>query len=227
MLEAKEISLKYKDGESWLNAVTDLSLVVKPRQFIGILGPSGSGKSSLLYLLSGIRKADKGEIIFDGRSYNTMTEQERVALRRYRFGFVFQQHFLINYLTVLENIMVAAPIHNDVYFKRAKTLLGELGLSGKEDRFIHELSGGERQRVAVGRAIIHNPSIIFADEPTGLLDSRTGAIVVDLLRACCREGCLIVVTHNPSILTSADLIVKMDDGRMTDCIENTRTGEIK
>jgi putative ABC transport system ATP-binding protein len=214
MLQGEHLTLTYKDGETTLDAVHDVSIAVEDHQFIGILGPSGSGKSSLLYLLSGLRQATQGEIYLDGRAYGKMPSRERVALRRNEFGFVFQQHFLINYLTALENVMVAAPVQDKAHAGQAKALLADLGMSDKLHRFPYELSGGERQRVAVARAMIHRPRIIFADEPTGLLDRRTGLQVMALLRSYRDQGSLIAVTHNPEILSEADLTIRMRDGQV-------------
>lgn len=214
MLQGENLKLTYQDGEHTLDAVHNVSLMIEDHQFIGILGPSGSGKSSLLYLLSGLRKPTEGEIYFDDRAYSKMSDRERVALRRTEFGFVFQQHFLINYLTALENVMVAAPAQDKAHAGQAKALLADLGLGDKLHRFPHELSGGERQRVATARAMIHRPRVIFADEPTGLLDRSTGLQVMALLRSYREQGSLIAVTHNPEILTEADLIIRMRDGQV-------------
>jgi putative ABC transport system ATP-binding protein len=216
MLQSEELTLTYQDGERILNAVNDVSIAIQDHEFIGILGPSGSGKSSLLYLLSGLRKPSGGEIYLDDRAYGKMSDRERVALRRSEFGFVFQQHFLINYLTVLENVMVAAPDHDQAHADQAKALLTDLGMGDKLHRFPHELSGGERQRAAVARAMIHRPRIIFADEPTGLLDRHTGLQVMALLRGYRKQGSLIAVTHNPEILAEADLVITLRDGRITE-----------
>jgi putative ABC transport system ATP-binding protein len=214
MLQGESLTLTYQDGEATIDAVHDVSITVEDHQFIGILGPSGSGKSSLLYLMSGLRKATQGEIYLDGRAYGKMPDRERVALRRSEFGFVFQQHFLINYLTALENVMVAAPVQDRAHAEQAKALLADLGMGDKLHRFPYELSGGERQRVAIARAMIHRPRVIFADEPTGLLDRHTGLQVMALLRSYRDQGSLIAVTHNPEILAEADLIVRMRDGKL-------------
>jgi putative ABC transport system ATP-binding protein len=212
MLQGEHLTLTYRDGESTIDAVRDVSITIEDHEFIGILGPSGSGKSSLLYLLSGLRRATRGEVYLDDRAYSKMRERERVALRRSEFGFVFQQHFLINYLTVLENVMVAAPVQGKAHAEQAKALLADLGMDDKLHRFPYELSGGERQRTAVARAMIHRPRIIFADEPTGLLDRRTGLQVMALLRGYRDQGSLIAVTHNPEILSEADLVITLRDG---------------
>jgi putative ABC transport system ATP-binding protein len=215
MLQGETLTLSYQDGEKTLNAVNDVSIALQDHQFVGILGPSGSGKSSLLYLLSGLRRPSRGEIYLDDRAYGKMSDRERVALRRSEFGFVFQQHFLINYLTVLENVMVAAPVQDQAHNAQARALLADLGMGDKLHRFPYELSGGERQRTAVARAMIHRPRIIFADEPTGLLDRHTGLQVMALLRGYRRQGSLVAVTHNPEILAEADLVVTLRDGRIT------------
>jgi putative ABC transport system ATP-binding protein len=212
MLQGENLTLTYQDGDKTLDAVHDVSISVEDHNFIGVLGPSGSGKSSLLYLLSGLRRATQGEVYLDDRAYGKMTERERVALRRSEYGFVFQQHFLINYLTSLENVMVASPMQDKAHAEQARALLADLGMSDKLHRFPYELSGGERQRVAIARAMIHRPRIIFADEPTGLLDRRTGLQVMALLRGYREQGSLIAVTHNPEILSEADLVITLRGG---------------
>jgi len=215
MLQGENLTLTYQDGDKTMDAVNDVSIAIQDYQFIGILGPSGSGKSSLLYLLSGLRKPSGGEIYLDDRAYGRMSDRERVALRRSEFGFVFQQHFLINYLTALENVMVAAPAQDKAHAAQARALLTDLGMGDKLHRFPYELSGGERQRTAVARAMIHRPRIIFADEPTGLLDRHNGLQVMALLRGYRKQGSLIAVTHNPEILAEADLVITLRDGRIT------------
>ncbi|MDY6877111.1 MAG: ATP-binding cassette domain-containing protein [Chloroflexota bacterium] len=214
MLQGENLTLTYQDGETTLDAVHDVTITVEDHQFIGLLGPSGSGKSSLLYLLSGLRQATEGEVYFDGRAYGKMPDRERVALRRSEFGFVFQQHFLINYLTAQENVMVAAPMQDKPHAEQSKALLVDLGMGDKLHRFPYELSGGERQRVAIARAMIHRPRVIFADEPTGLLDRHTGLQVMALLRGYRDQGSLIAVTHNPEILAEADLVITLRDGQV-------------
>jgi putative ABC transport system ATP-binding protein len=214
MLQGENLTLTYQDGEAFIDAIHQVSIMINDHQYIGILGPSGSGKSSLLYMLSGLRKPTHGEIYLDDRAYSKMSEKERVALRRSEFGFVFQQHFLINYLTAQENVMVAAPVQDKAHAEQARALLVDLGLGDKLHRFPYELSGGERQRVAIARAMIHRPRVIFADEPTGLLDRATGLQVMSLLRGFREQGSLVAVTHNPEILSEADLIVTLRDGKV-------------
>jgi len=228
MLQGEQLTLTYQDGDKTLDAVHDVSITVEEHQFIGILGPSGSGKSSLLYLLSGLRKPTQGEVYLDGRAYGRMADRDRVVLRRTEFGFVFQQHFLINYLTALENVMVSAPVQDKAHVEQAKALLADLGLGDRLHRFPYELSGGERQRVAIARATIHRPRVIFADEPTGLLDRHTGLQVMALLRSYRDQGSLIAVTHNPEILSEADLVITLRSGQVAaikDRVAHATNGE--
>jgi len=222
MLRGENLVLTYQDGESTIDAVHDISLTVAEHQFVGVLGPSGSGKSSLLYLLSGLRSATKGHVYFEDRCYDDMKTSERVALRRRRFGFIFQQHFLIDYLTALENVLAAAPEQSDHSVERATELLSDLGLGHKTHRFPYQLSGGERQRVAVARAMVNEPRVIFADEPTGLLDHSTGQRVMSLLMPYRKRGSLIVVTHNPEMLSGADQIIHLRDGEIVDEVSSSR-----
>jgi putative ABC transport system ATP-binding protein len=194
--------------------VDDVSITIDDHQFVGILGPSGSGKSSLLFLLSGLRQPTTGDITLDGRAYSEMSKRDLVVMRRSEYSFVFQQHFLVNHLTALENVLVSPPTQNQPCTGRATALLAELGLGGKLHRFPYELSGGERQRVAIARAMIHRPRIIFADEPTGLLDRRTGLEMMAQLCSYREQGSVLAATHNPEILAEADLVIKMRDGQV-------------
>ncbi len=214
MLEATNISLIYRNGEGATYAVNDVSVRINGGEFLGIVGPSGSGKSSLLYLLSGLKPASAGRISFDGRGYDELRNGKLIALRRERFGFIFQQHFLINYLTVLENIMVAAPARDTAALARAKELLAELGLEKMQNRHPWQLSIGQRQRVAIARALINNPAVVFADEPTASLDHATGYQVVDLLAHYRGHGSIVFVTHDPEMLSKADRVIRMRDGQI-------------
>ena len=216
MLQGENLVLTYQDGYTTVTAVKDVSVTIEDHQFMGILGPSGSGKSSLLYLLSGLRQSTSGDVYLDDRAYGKTSEKDRTSLRRSEYGFVFQQHFLINYLTALENAMVSSPMQDNAHLEQAKALLADLGLGDKVHRFPYELSGGERQRVAVARAMIHRPRIIFADEPTGLLDRITGLQVMAMLQSFRTQGSLIAVTHNPEILAEADQVITIRDGEIID-----------
>ena len=212
ILETKATSLVYRDHEKEVFACRDISVHVNEGEFLGILGPSGSGKSSLLYLLSGLKVPTHGEVLMGGQNINSLADTERSDLRLNQFGFVFQQPYLLGYLTALENVLVANPAKRDA--NAASELLKLLGLESKMDRRPHELSGGERQRVCVARALYGKPRVIFADEPTAALDHSNGANVVNLLASHRGEGALVMVTHDPSMLEKADRILHIVDGQV-------------
>jgi putative ABC transport system ATP-binding protein len=209
IIQATEVSLVYNDHERQVFACDKVSIDVYQGEFLGILGPSGSGKSSLLYLLSGLKNPTSGVISHQGTNLQTLSDQARAQLRLKRFGFVFQQPFLLGYLTALENILAISPTSKD----RAEDLLAELGLKDKLQRLPHELSGGERQRVCVARALINQPEVIFADEPTAALDHTNGEQVVELLNQYRGAGSLVMVTHDPTMLISANRIIGMNSGQ--------------
>ncbi len=210
LIEAREASLVYRDQGRDVFACRQIDLEVRPNEFLGILGPSGSGKSSLLYLLSGLKVPNQGAVYFEGKSLSALGEENRSKLRLREFGFVFQQPYLLGYLTALENVLIAAPHMSGE--ARARELLDRLGLSDKTHRRSHELSGGERQRVCVARALLGNPKVIFADEPTAALDHQNGEHVVKLLNQHREGGSLVMVTHDESMLQEADRIIHLSDG---------------
>ena len=208
MIQASGVSLIYHDHEKEVFACRDIDLEIRPGEFVGILGPSGSGKSSLLYLLSGLKNPTRGTISFNNHDLQSLNDRERSDLRLQKFGFVFQQPYLLGYLTAFENVLTAAPVGAD----RAEQLLEDLGLSEKMKRFPHELSGGERQRVCVARALINDPEVIFADEPTAALDHKNGEHVVEMLNRHRKNGSLVMVTHDPAMLGQADRTLIINDG---------------
>lgn len=212
MIEARGATLRYIDHGREVFACREAHLAVRPGEFVGILGPSGSGKSSLLYLLSGLKKPSSGQILYDGRDLHSRTEAQLGHIRLREFGFVFQAPFLVGYLTALENTVVAA--HDRTTPEEARALLEELGIGHLAHRFPHELSGGEKQRVCLARALLGGKLVLFADEPTAALDRTTGAQVVSLLSQKRGDGALVMVTHDPSMLEHADRIFLMEDGRL-------------
>ncbi|MEO6795694.1 MAG: ABC transporter ATP-binding protein [Candidatus Dormibacter sp.] len=216
MLRAQDLALDYRSGASVAHAVNTVSLAVERGSFIGLIGPSGSGKSSLMYLLSGLKRPTRGSVTFDEQEYGAMSIPGLMRLRRHRFGFVFQQHFLINYLSALENVMVGAVRRNHDTAAYAQELLRRVGLGDKMRNRPYELSIGERQRVAVARAMVHRPAVVFADEPTASLDQATGRDVINLLAEyrTDRQGSVVVVTHDPAMLTGADRVLQMRDGQL-------------
>ncbi len=191
-------------------ACRDIDLHVNEGEFLGILGPSGSGKSSLLYLLSGLKIPTAGDIFFNGENLSSMSDGERSKARLDNFGFVFQQPYLLGYLTAIENALIANPTEQNRSI--AQGLLDTLGIGHKSHRMPHELSGGEKQRVCVARALMGSPKVIFADEPTASLDHTNGAAVVSLLNEHRGGGSMVMVTHDESMLWEADRIVRIVDG---------------
>jgi len=214
MLQAQELSLIYRNGEGVTYAVKKANVTVNRGEFLGLVGPSGSGKSSLLYVLSGLKTASEGTVAFEGSTYQSMSNSKLIELRRQRYGFIFQQHFLINYLSVFENIMIGALEQSAQARDQAKALIAELGLEKQSNRLPWQLSIGQRQRVAIARALINEPAVVFADEPTAALDQTTGHQVVDLLAQYRGHGSIVFVTHDPEMLTQADRVIRMRDGEI-------------
>lgn len=212
MIAAADASLVYHDHGREVYAVQEVDLEVREGEFLGILGPSGSGKSSLLYLLSGLKIPTGGAISYDGKNLSDMNDEERSRLRLRDFGFVFQQPYLLGYLSALENVMVATPKQR--LRDEAMELLEGLDIADKSHRFPHELSGGERQRVCVARALLGSPRVVFADEPTASLDHKNGIQVVHLLNRFRGSGSLVMVTHDVSMLEEANRVVKLVDGKV-------------
>jgi putative ABC transport system ATP-binding protein len=213
-LSTENLTLRYGDGDKITYALNDLSLEFPDTGFFGIMGPSGSGKSSLLYLLSGLKLPTSGKVIFGSATISNLPETDRVRLRRERFGFVFQQPFLLNYLSARENVLIAAKEQDRSAPERVERLLDELGILGLANRQPAHLSGGERQRVVVARAMINEPEVIFADEPTAALDHTNGRTVIELLSRYRNRGAVIVVTHDSSMVAEADCIYHLSDGKL-------------
>ena len=200
-------------------ALRGASIAVDSGEILAIMGPSGSGKSTLLHCLAGILVPDSGEILFGGARVDSLTETERSGLRRDRFGFVFQFGQLVPELTAAENValpLLLSGIRRAEALRKAYGWFERLGLDGLEQRRSGELSGGEAQRVALARGLVAGPEILFADEPTGSLDSLTGEQVMDLLVAAAREQgtTVILVTHEPRVAAYADREVFVRDGRV-------------
>ncbi|MCU0315165.1 MAG: ABC transporter ATP-binding protein [Fimbriimonadaceae bacterium] len=212
MIALKEASLVYHDHGKDVFACREIDLQVGSGEFLGILGPSGSGKSSLLYLMCGLKLPTSGSVWYEGQEVPRLSDSERAALRLNTFGFVFQHPFLVGYLSALENVVVASPVVDRR--EEALELLVQLGLEEKLHRLPHELSGGERQRVCVARALLGEKRVIFGDEPTAALDHKTGLKVMETLNSRRRGGSLVIVTHDPSMLEQADRIVRISDGEL-------------
>jgi putative ABC transport system ATP-binding protein len=207
MIRAEGVRLTYRDGGAAVRAVDGVSLEVRAGEFVGILGPSGSGKSSLLYLLAGLKIPTEGRVLFRETDTAALDADGRAALRRTHFGFVFQSPFLIPYLTALENVRAGGE-------GPAECLLEELGVAHCRDTFPWRMSAGERQRVSIARAVVHGPAVVFADEPTAALDRANAERVMECLRRAARGGALFVVTHDEAILRGASRILRMEAGRL-------------
>lgn len=206
MIHAKDVRLSYDDGGSTVSAVDGVSLEVRPGEFVGLLGPSGSGKSSLLYLMAGLKRPTGGEVLFRGVSLGGLEVDALAELRRKSFGFVFQNHFLVNYLTGEENVLTGGA-------GEAGKLLEDLGVGHCRGKFPWQMSAGERQRVAIARAVIHKPEVVFADEPTASLDRPNAELVKTCLRRATEGGTLFVVTHDESIVQGATRVLRMRAGK--------------
>ena len=217
MLIAENVSKVYRIENREMTVLKDVSLSVAEGEFVVVEGRSGSGKTTLLSLLSGLDKPSTGRIIVDGKDITDVPEDDLAPLRNLIFGFVFQSFHLVPALTAIENVMFPAEIRRDSRAEeRAKALLKRVGLSHRHRNYPHQLSGGEMQRVAICRAVINHPKIIFADEPTGNLDSESGRTVLDLLLEFHREErtTLLLATHNRDISAMADRIIRIKDGRI-------------
>ena len=216
VLEARDVV--YSFGQTL--ALRGASLSVTSGEILAVMGPSGSGKSTLLHCLAGILTPAEGEVWFDGDRTDTKNERERSALRRDRFGFVFQFGQLVPELTAEENValpLLLGGVRRQPALVEARSWLVTMGLDGLERRRSGELSGGEAQRVALARGLVGRPEVLFADEPTGALDSLTGERVMDLLSAAVREQgtTVVLVTHEPRVAAYADREVIVRDGRVT------------
>ncbi len=219
LIRLSSVARQYGSGEAAVRAVDNISLELAPGERLVVVGPSGAGKSTMLALLGLIDRADEGDVNLLGRPVNDLAEDTRADLRREHIGFVFQLFHLIPALSAIEN--VAVPLlpyaSRQPVLERAKQLLVALGLGDRLRNRPGELSGGEQQRVGIARALIAQPDLVLADEPTGNLDSRTAAQVVDLLLTAQEEHrfALVVATHDPALAARFDRSVTLLDGRRT------------
>jgi putative ABC transport system ATP-binding protein len=209
----------YDDGETRHTVLDGIDLDVEPGEFVALLGPSGSGKSTLLNVIAGLDTVDTGSVEIDGRDIGRLNDRSRTLLRRRDIGFVFQFFNLVPTLTVLENVqlpMELTGVARAVMRTEARALLARVGITGRDTSFPEELSGGEQQRVALARAVAHSPRLILADEPTGNLDTATGARVLELLTELVTERgtTMLVATHSAEVVDRASRVVSLRDGRI-------------
>ena len=217
MIDAEQLNKSYTIDHRRIQVLQDVSLHIGTGEFAVIQGTSGSGKSTLLSLLSGLDRPDSGRVRIQERDITDLSEDALAPLRNRTFGFVFQSFHLVPSLSAQENVMFPAELAGSANAAAdAVNLLTRVGLNHRRDNMPHQLSGGEQQRVAICRALINRPAIIFADEPTGNLDSRSGQAILELMLEFQREfhTTLLLVTHNPDLARQADRRFRLADGRL-------------
>jgi putative ABC transport system ATP-binding protein len=215
LLEGKDLNLVYDLGkEEELYALRDVNISIEKGEILGVMGPSGSGKSSLLYVLSGLRKPMSGTVYYNDLDIESYDRESQAKLRRAEFGFIFQRHFLINYLTVLDNVIIAANLSRKEAADKGKDLLKRLKIEHLAEKKPFQLSGGQRQRTAIARALINDPTIIFADEPTASIDHKNAIDIMEIFLEFKEKTSIIIVTHDKSILENASRVLTIWDGRL-------------
>lgn len=219
MIKAENIKKSYNNGN--IEVIKDISLTIKDDEFVVILGPSGSGKSTLMNILSGLEKADSGNVIINNEDLSLKNENELTKFRKDNIGFIFQQYYLLPHLNVENNVKMGASLANN---KDYKEIIDALGLKSKLKSMPFELSGGEQQRVCIARALAKKPKILFLDEPTGALDEKTGREVLNyIMKEKQKHGfTMVMVTHNSNISQMAETIIRMNSGKVVEIIKNEK-----
>lgn len=217
ILQIENLSKVYGKGETAVKALDDVSFSVKKGEFVVIIGPSGSGKSTLLHLLGGVDRPTSGNVLVDNTNIYQLDETQLAIFRRRQIGLIYQFYNLIPILTVEENITLPMLLdEHKVDQKQLENIVGTLGLHNRLGHLPNQLSGGQQQRVSIGRALISNPSIMLADEPTGNLDSQNSSEIMELLKMFNKNynQTLIVITHDERIALQADRVISIEDGRI-------------
>ncbi len=219
IVETQDVKKAYDQGKVKVQALRGISLDIRKGDFLALVGPSGSGKTTLLNIIGGLDTMDEGSVVVEGKRINDMPASELARLRLNRIGFVFQAYNLVPVLSAVENVefvMQLQGVASSERRKRARAILDEVGLTDTYDRRPAELSGGQQQRVAVARAIVSNPAIVLADEPTANLDSKTGRSLLDLMRQMNidREVTFVFSTHDQMVMEHARRLVYLRDGRI-------------
>jgi putative ABC transport system ATP-binding protein len=216
MLRCDALTKTYRSGGRELTVLNDISFAVEPGGFVAVVGPSGSGKTTLLGLLAGLDRPTSGTVHLDGADLTTLDGDALARLRGGKVGFVFQSFQLIPTLTARENVQVPLELRGEAAAERATELLERVGLADRADHYPAQLSGGEQQRVALARAFSTRPKVLFADEPTGNLDARTGAGIIDLMTELNRDlgTTLVLVTHDLDLAAHARRTIRLADGRI-------------
>jgi len=227
ILRVEHLSKVYGTGENEVIALDDVSFGIDKGEFVAVVGPSGSGKSTLLHLLGGVDRPSSGKVFIDESDIYGFKDDQLAVFRRRQVGLIYQFYNLIPILNVEENIELPLLLDGRVPSKeKLDELIEGLGLSDRRNHLPSELSGGQQQRASIGRALITNPAIILADEPTGNLDTKSGDEIVTLLRKSARDfnQTLIMITHNPDIASSAERIIKLEDGHIAYDSKNESAG---
>lgn len=222
MIEFKNVSKIYQNGNKKIYALNNVSFTINSGEFVVILGPSGAGKSTLLNILGGIDHLDEGRIMIDDEIISNKSESELSSYRAKQIGFIFQFYNLIPTLTVYENVALMKELKKDIM--PVDDILDKVGLLEHKKKFPHQLSGGEQQRVSIARAVTKNPQILLCDEPTGALDSDTGAKVLKLLYDMCKEyhKTTIIVTHNANLQAIGDKVIRVKNGQISSITINEK-----
>jgi len=215
-VRAEGLGRRYGEGEAAIDALAEVSVDFPKGQFAAVMGPSGSGKSTLLHCLAGLDVPTSGQVIIDGTVLGRLSDRDLTVLRRTAIGFIFQSFNLLPMLTARENVELPLRIAGRTDAARVDQVLQEVGLTDRASHKPAELSGGQQQRVAIARALVSRPTVIFADEPTGNLDSASGHEILDLLRAAVDEDgrTVVMVTHDPRAATIADRVLMLSDGHV-------------
>ncbi|GIV68196.1 MAG: hypothetical protein KatS3mg048_1058 [Caldilinea sp.] len=219
IISANSVQKWFRNGKVEVHALRGVDIAVQPGEMVAIMGPSGCGKTTLLNCLSGLDEFDDGEVYIEGVRLSAMNDRERTRHRAQRMGFIFQTYNLLPVITAVENVelpLLVAGMRPSAARKRALEALEQVGLANRAHHRPAELSGGERQRVTVARALVNNPAIVWADEPTGSLDSKTADEIVTLMRTLnqARGQTFVVVTHDPDVAAACNRIIHMRDGRI-------------
>lgn len=217
-LRATDLKRSFEIGRSKIDVLKGISLEVQKGETIFLCGASGAGKTTLLYTLAGLERPEGGAVHFEEHDIYAMGSDALATLRNRRMGFIFQSYFLLPELTAIENVMVPSMIGGDPKRAAAETLLERVGLKERMNHLPSELSGGEQQRVAIARSLVNDPSILFADEPTGNLDSKNGESIIELLLGVAREDkrTMLVVTHDDHLAQRGDRLFRIEDGRIAE-----------
>ena len=221
VVSLRAVTKSYREGETERQVLSRIDATFAAGEFIVLLGKSGSGKSTLLHLVSGIDLPTEGEVEILGKKLGDLSEEARTLLRRDHLGFIFQAYNLVPTLTVEENVLLPLELRGEAGKAgrdRVRAMLDRIGLANRAESFPDLLSGGEQQRVAVARALVHSPALVLADEPTGNLDERTGADILDLLQGLGHEErrTVLVVTHDRDVLERADRVFVLENGALTE-----------